>query len=224
MRTDALRLAGMYLLTPDAQAADFTRVLRIVEQALTAGVTAVQYRNKSASTDERAGQARELVRLVHSAQALAIVNDDPRLAAEVGADGVHLGRDDPDIAAARGIIGDRLIGVSCYGDAQRADTAVAAGADAIAFGSFFPSITKPNAVRAPLELLSDARRRHPAQRVIAIGGITVDNIERVGAAGAHAAAVISAVFNAPDPGEAVRTLVLLFQQGQRLHEPQRAAV
>ena len=92
--------------------------------------------------------------------------------------------------------------------------AVAEGADAIAFGSMFPSTTKPQAVRAALELLADARRRWPTRRVIAIGGIDGGNIRQVAAAGAHAAALISAVFDAADPGRAAAALVHTFNEGQ----------
>jgi len=224
MPTERARLAGVYLLTPDAVGRAFDRVLDVVEQALAAGVRVVQYRNKRADAPEREQQARALVRLAQAAGALAIVNDRVELARAVGADGVHLGRDDGDVRAARALLPDGLLGVSCYDDPARAARAVADGADAIAFGSVFPSSTKPQAVRAPLELLADARRRWPAQRVIAIGGIDGGNIRQVAAAGAHAAALISAVFDAHDPGRAAAALVHMFNEGQESHESQRAAV
>lgn len=227
MPTDAIdrtRLAGVYLLTPDAVGPDFDTVLHVVEQALTAGVRVVQYRNKIADADERARQAAALVRLVHSAAGLAIVNDRPALALEVGADGVHLGRDDGDARTARRALPDRLLGVSCYDDIARAALAIEDGADAVAFGSMFPSSTKPDAVRAPLELLGVARVRWPRCRVVAIGGIDAGNIDAVAAAGAHAAALISAVFNADDPARAAGALVDLFNEGRQRHESQRAAL
>ena len=224
MPTDRARIAGVYLLTPDAIGSAFDRVLGVVDQALAAGVRVVQYRNKRADAREREHQARTLVRLVQSAGALAIVNDRVELALAVGADGVHLGRDDGDVRAARALMPDGLLGVSCYVDPARAAQAVADGADAIAFGAMFPSGTKPHAVRAPLELLADARSRLPARRVVAIGGIDAGNIHQVAAAGAHAAALISAVFDAADPGRAAAALVQLFNEGQRRHESQRAAV
>ena len=223
-RADPACLSGVYLLTPDAAASDFGRVLGIVERALGAGVRAVQYRNKIASENERETQARALVGLVRAAGGVAIVNDSATLAATVGADGVHLGRDDARPAQARRVLPTGLIGVSCYNELARAELAVAEGADAIAFGSTFPSSTKPAAVRAPLDLLTSARTRWPTQRVIAIGGIGRGNIGAVAAAGAHAAAVISAVFDAVDPARAARELVDLFNEGQQRHESQRATV
>jgi thiamine-phosphate pyrophosphorylase len=224
MPTDRTRLAGVYLLTPDAVGGAFDRVLRVVEHALEAGVRVVQYRNKAAGAAERLRQATMLVRLVQSAGALALVNDRPDLAVATGADGVHLGRDDGDVRAARRVLPDGLLGVSCYDALSRAEQAVADGADAIAFGSIYPSLTKPTAVRAPLDLLSVARSRWPTRRVIAIGGIDGGNIREVAEAGAHAAALISAVFDAGDPRGAAAHLVHLFNEGQRRHESQRAAV
>lgn len=224
MPTDRAALAGVYLLTPDAVGSAFDRVLAVVDQALAAGVKVVQYRNKTADAPEREKQARALVRLVQSAGALAIVNDRVDLAVAVGADGVHLGRDDGDVRNARYRLPDGLVGVSCYDELQRAERAVDDGADAIAFGSMFPSTTKPQAVSASLELLATARTLWPTRRVIAIGGIDGGNIHEVAEAGAHAAALISAVFDARDPGRAAAELVHLFNEGQLRHESQRAAV
>jgi thiamine-phosphate pyrophosphorylase len=224
MPTDRTRLSGVYLLTPDAVGAAFDHVLTVVDGALAAGVKMVQYRNKLAGERERERQARALVQLVQSAGAVAIVNDRAALATAVGADGAHLGRDDGDVREARRAMPDGLLGVSCYNELARAEQAVVDGADAIAFGSMFPSSTKPGAVRAPLELLRTARNQWPTRRVIAIGGIDSGNIREVAAAGAHAAALISAVFDAADPRRAAAELVHLFNEGQRRHESQRAAV
>jgi thiamine-phosphate pyrophosphorylase len=225
MPTDRARIGGVYLLTPDAaDGPAFDRVLGIVEQALAAGVRIVQYRNKIADAATRERQARALVRLVQSAGAVAIVNDRVELALAVGADGVHLGRDDGDVRVARGLMAEGLIGASCYDELERAARAVADGGDAIAFGSMFPSPTKPHAVHASLDLLGAARARWPTRRVIAIGGIDSGNIHEVAEAGAHAAALISAVFDASDPGRAAAELVHLFNEGQQRHESQRAAV
>ena len=179
---------------------------------------------RSGVRDERTRQASAVVNLVRSAGGVVIVNDRPELAAAVGADGVHLGRDDGDVANARRVLPDGLLGVSCYNDLDRAERAVSDGADAIAFGSMFPSSTKPQALRASLELLTAARRRWPTRRVIAIGGIDSGNIHAVARAGAHGAALISAVFDAGDPRRAAAALVHLFNEGQQRHESQRAAV
>jgi thiamine-phosphate pyrophosphorylase len=216
------RLAGVYLLTPDADAAGFKRVLASTQQALDAGVRAVQYRNKTATGARRIDEAGRLIALAHDFDAMAIVNDDLELALAVGADGLHLGKDDFELVPARARFAG-LLGASCYDDLERAGRAVAAGADALAFGSIFASPTKPGAVRAPLALLTQARSRWPAKTIIAIGGITAANIASVAAAGAHAAALISAVYDAADPARAAGELIEQFRLGQE-HESQRAVV
>lgn len=212
-RAAAARVGGLYLLTPDVAAADFAESLPRCAAALSAGVALLQYRNKLATPDERRAQATALQSLARRHGALFIVNDDVDLAYALGADGVHLGRDDSDVAAARARLPHALIGASCYDDPARAQRAADAGADMLAFGSVFRSATKPHAVHAPLELLRAARERHPAQRIVAIGGITAANIGAVAAAGAHAAAVIGSVFDAGDPARAVFELQQAFING-----------
>ena len=218
------RVTGVYLLTPDVGSGDFDAMAARFGAAAAAGVAMVQYRNKQASAEERRAQARVLQALARRHGALFVVNDDIDLAVELEADGVHLGRDDGDIAVARRRLPNQLLGVSCYNDLERARRAVDAGADLLAFGSVFASVTKPAAVRASLGLLRDARERFPQQRVVAIGGIDATNIGSVSAAGAHAAALISAVFDAGDPGQAVRDLQQEFKEGLIQHDTQRTAV
>ncbi|MGE5090217.1 MAG: thiamine phosphate synthase [Candidatus Levyibacteriota bacterium] len=215
-RTDAprgariARLAGLYALTPDV---DDTAVLAAqVAAALAGGASAIQYRNKPASHPLRREQARVLAKVCAARGALFIVNDDVDIAREVGADGVHIGEDDGGIARARSTLGgDRLIGVSCYNEWERAQAAVDAGADYVAFGSFFPSATKPRARRAQLELL---RRAAPLPvPVVAIGGITSANAKALIDAGAAAVAVIGDVFahdELPEIERAAAAIAALF--------------
>jgi thiamine-phosphate pyrophosphorylase len=118
------------------------------------------------------------------------------LALKVDAQGVHLGREDGDLAAARRQLGGKLIGASCYDRLELAQSAVAKGADYIAFGSVFASSTKPQALRAPLSLFREARAL--GVPLCAIGGITLENAPQLVAAGADLLAVISDVFDAPD--------------------------
>jgi thiamine-phosphate pyrophosphorylase len=214
MARDATPLAGIYLLTPDVGSRAFKTVLNVVQQSLDAGVRAIQYRDKTASAAQRFDRASRLVAMTRAAAALLIINDDVEIAASSGADGVHLGRDDGDLAGARRRLPHQLLGVSCYNELDRARAAIAAGADAIAFGSMYPSVTKPAAVRAPLSLLSDARAAWPQQRIIAIGGINAENVATVAAAGADAAAVLDAIFSAENPASAARELVRRFDEGR----------
>jgi thiamine-phosphate pyrophosphorylase len=195
------RVAGLYAVTPGE--GDTGRLLAKVVAAIDGGAAIVQYRDKTLATGERQQQARLLADAPAVRRALFIVNDDPDLARDVDADGVHLGEDDAPIAAARARIGpERLIGVSCYDDFDRARAAVDAGADYVAFGSFFASPVKPGARRASLALL--ARARELRVPVVAIGGISGANAATLVDAGANAVAVISDVFAHDDPADVTR--------------------
>lgn len=187
-------LSGLYAITPDQP--DTARLLQQVESVLAAGVAVLQYRNKLAEPALQRQQAAALRQLTHRYAVPLIINDDLELALAVDADGVHLGADDGDLAAARHRLGpQRLLGASCYNQLALADSAVAAGASYVAFGAVFPSSTKPAAVRAPLSLLAEARARL-AVPVCAIGGISTANVHELTAA--DLIAVIGALFDAPD--------------------------
>ncbi|MGQ4661176.1 thiamine phosphate synthase [Lysobacter sp. F6437] len=199
--------SGLYAITPDEPDSD--RLLERVEVVLAAGATWLQYRNKSADASLRAQQARMLRPACARQEVPLIINDDWRLAAAIGADGVHLGEDDGELAAARDALGtDAIIGASCYDNPERARNAVAAGADYVAFGAFFPSPTKPNARVAKPALLSGAASL--GVPLVAIGGITPDNGTSLVDAGADLLAVISGVFDAPDPDAATRAYLSCF--------------
>jgi thiamine-phosphate pyrophosphorylase len=192
------RLKGLYLITPDD--GDTARLVRRVEAVL-APAALLQYRNKSADAALRRAQVAALQPVCRRAGVPLVVNDDWRLAHELGADGAHLGAEDGDLRAARGGLGDiALLGASCHDDLRRAEAAAAAGASYVAFGAFFPSPTKPNARRASLQLLRDAAAIGLPR--VAIGGITPDNAPTLIDAGADMIAVISGVFDAPDPAAA----------------------
>ena len=196
------RIRGLYAITPDEP--DTAELIRKVDQALSGGAQTIQYRNKVASTALRIEQANELRKLTERFSVPLIINDDAALAQQVDADGVHLGGDDGSIADARALLGsDKLIGVSCYNLMELAHEAVMKGADYVAFGSFFASTVKPDAVVAGLELLHQARREI-AVPLVAIGGITVERGVQLLDAGANALAVISAVFDAADVQRAAR--------------------
>lgn len=215
-KAESGRLSGLYAITPDWS--DSARLLAVTEAVLQAGCRWLQYRNKTAPPELRLTQAQDLRVLTRRHGARLIVNDDPRLAQAVEADGVHLGREDASVCAARDVLGkDKLIGVSCYQSLPRARAAVAAGADYIAFGSVYPSPSKPRAARADLALFNEARRRLSVP-VVAIGGITPENAAAVIAAGADALAVIAALYEAQDPRtQAERFLALFGHRAGREH-------
>jgi thiamine-phosphate pyrophosphorylase len=202
------RVRGLYAITPDEQ--DSARLLMLVRSALAGGTRIVQYRNKIADAALRREQATALRALCLAFDASLIINDDPDLAMAVDADGVHLGGGDGSLTAARARLGPgKLLGASCYASIENARRAIAGGADHIAFGSFFVSTVKPGAVRSPLTLLAEAKRRFDVP-VVAIGGITLENTPQLIAAGADGVAVISALFGAPDVTRAAREFNALF--------------
>ncbi|MGI8560510.1 MAG: thiamine phosphate synthase [Luteimonas sp.] len=194
------RLRGLYLITPDD--ADTTALVRRMDDVLP-HATLLQYRNKQAGAALRRTQAAALLSLCRDHGVPLLINDDWRLAGEIGADGAHLGHGDGDLGEARAQLGeDFLLGASCYDDAGLAVAAVAAGASHVAFGAFFPSPTKPHARRASPSLLRESATLGVPR--VAIGGITPENAPSLVAAGADLVAVISGVFDAHDPVAAAR--------------------
>jgi thiamine-phosphate pyrophosphorylase len=194
----------LYLITPPRLPPDF---LAQLANALDAGdVAALQLRLKDAAEDE-IRRAIDLVRPVaHARNVALLLNDRPDLAAATGCDGAHVGRDDTDPATARKILGDLQLGVSCYDSRDLAMSAGEAGADYVAFGSFFDSPTKATGIRADIDLLSwwSELMEPPC---VAIGGITAANCAPLVQAGANFLAVIGAVWDHPDgPAAGVRAM------------------
>jgi thiamine-phosphate pyrophosphorylase len=203
-------LHGLYAIT-DTHLCPDEVLITSVEQALLGGCRLVQYRDKRADHPGRRDQAHQLQALCHRHQALLIINDDLALAQEVAADGVHLGRQDPDPVHARSLLGEQaIIGVSCYNRLDLALEAVRLGVDYVAFGRFFPSQTKPLAVQATPELLRQARAALELP-LVAIGGITPENGGPLIEAGADMLAVIQGIFGQPDIRTACRQLSELFE-------------
>lgn len=197
---------GLYAIT-DGPREDLPAAMRA---ALEGGATMLQYRDKTRDADRRSREAHVLASLCRASAVPLIINDDVELARASGAAGVHLGEDDADIADARAALGiDAIIGVSCYDSLQRARDAAAAGADYLAFGAFFPSITKPRARHATPDVLRNARQFGLPR--VAIGGITPENGGSLIAAGADFLAVISSVFGASDIRAAARRFAALFE-------------
>ena len=203
-------ISGLYAVTPDRT--DTEELLQCVRLALQGGARVLQYRNKSADTALKLRQAQALRALTEEFDATYIVNDDALLAAQVDADGVHLGGEDGSVAAARALLGkQKIIGVSCYNRASLAQEAVHQGADYVAFGAFFSSSVKPGAVKADVALLRTARDMLSVP-IVTIGGITQFNGSALIDAGADALAVITALFEAPDIELAAHGFSTLFSR------------
>lgn len=209
-------IQGLYAITPETT--DTARLLGMVDAALKGGARVVQYRQKSNDVMLRREQAHALRRLLSTHRKPLIINDDVALAQECAADGVHLGRGDGSVASARAALGAScLIGVSCYNEFSRAEAAVAAGANYVAFGSMFSSRVKPDAIRADVSLITRAKTAFldTQTAVVAIGGITRDNTQQLIDAGVDAVAVISDLFDAPDIAASARSFQQLFENHVR---------
>lgn len=199
-------IRGLYAITdPQLIAAD--QLLAACEAALRGGARLLQYRDKPASDAERRQRAASLRDLCRDHGALLLVNDDPQLAADIGADGVHIGQSDGGIQRARQVLGPQaIIGVTCHNNPDLAKAAAEAGANYVAFGRFFPSHTKPDAPSAEPSILATAV---PLPKV-AIGGVTPDNASALISAGADALAVIHSLFSAADIEAQARLFANLF--------------
>ena len=204
-----VKVRGLYAIT-DTKLIPRHRFVETVEAAVRGGATMVQLREKETPREEVIRLGRELLSVTRRYDALLIVNDHPAIAQEIGADGTHVGREDPPVAEARAMLGpEAIIGASCYGDVARAMAAEQAGADYVAFGTPFPSPTKPKRTDLSLGIFREVKRQVKVP-VFAIGGITVDNAPQVIDAGADGIAVVSGVFAAPDVEAAARALAQLF--------------
>jgi thiamine-phosphate pyrophosphorylase len=203
------KLRGLYAIT-DTKLIPRDRFVETVEAAVRGGATMVQLREKDTAREEFIRLARALLPITRRYGALLIINDHPSIAKEIGADGVHVGREDPPVAEARALLGpEAIIGASCYGEVTRAMAAEHEGADYVAFGTPFPSPTKTKRTDISLGIFQEVKRQVNVP-VFAIGGITVDNARQVIDAGADGIAVVSGVFAASDIEAAARALTQLF--------------
>ena len=187
---------GLYAIS-DCENLSTNELLDKTEKILNVGVSLFQYRNKEIDQNKKRELALELQSLCKMHNTPFIVNDDLELAQNISADGVHLGKDDADINIARKHLGNKIIGISCYNDIERAIFAEKYGADYIAFGSFYPSSTKPDAKVATIELLKKSKSRLTIP-VVAIGGITPENGKELIAASVDYLAIISGLYASPD--------------------------
>jgi thiamine-phosphate pyrophosphorylase len=200
----------LYLITPPkfeplAFAQDLKRALGARD------VASLQLRLKDSSDDEVRRTAELLMPIAQAAGTAFILNDRPDLAAELGADGVHIGQDDASYADARAAVGPkRIVGVTCHDSRHFAIEASDAGADYVAFGAFFPTATKEAKTRADIELLAWWSELMVVP-CVAIGGITVENAPPLIEAGADFLAVSAGVWDhAQGPAAAVRAFNALF--------------
>ena len=207
-----MQIAGLYAIT-DPVLLPGDRLVDATSRAIDGGAAVVQYRNKLADTATRMREAEILNALCRDAGVLFLVNDDIELALACGAHGVHLGQRDGAIDDARALLGaNAIVGQTCHASLELALAAQAAGANYVAFGRFFPSKTKPQALPADIALLPRARAAIDIP-IVAIGGVTVANAATLIHAGADAVAVIHDLFSAADVATRARDFAALFNQG-----------
>ena len=201
-------MKGLYIITDERLCA--TNLVDRVMAAIRGGAKLVQYRNKQATAAEQLTEASQLLDICRAFGVPLLINDDPQLAKNIGADGVHIGQSDTRLAEARALLGPgAIIGVTCHDSLQLAEKAQNAGASYVAFGRFFVSNTKPEASPADIDILRQAKDQL-AIPVCAIGGITPENATSLLEAGADMLAVIHGVFGQKDIETAAKNYSKLF--------------
>ena len=205
---DSFIIKGLYAITPDM--ADLNTLIQKTQLAIEGGAFMVQYRSKIQDRDVKIQQCAAILRLCREYKIPCIVNDDVDMCRVLEADGVHLGEKDDNIAEVRRILGeDAIIGSSCYDQLNRAKLAQKEGASYVAFGAVFPTPTKPNAPRATLELLTEAKSQIQIP-IVAIGGITMNNAHDVIETGIDAIAVINSLYESNSIKETAETFSHMF--------------
>ena len=199
---------GLYAIT-DCENNSVIDLLKKTEEILSAGAVILQYRNKTTNQEEKKKLAEELNLLCKNFNVAFIINDDILLAKEIKADGIHLGGQNTTVNSARDILGNVIVGISCYNNLDRAIKAQEAGADYIAFGSFYLSQTKPDAKRANIDLITQAKSEFKLP-IVAIGGITPENGKALINAGADFLAVISGLYAPTNTANVTKAYINLF--------------
>jgi thiamine-phosphate pyrophosphorylase len=189
-------IKGLYAVTPEQT--DLFLLISQVESCIKGGARLIQYRCKKLSKIEQSKQARKIKIVCDYYKVPLIINDDIELCRILDADGVHLGENDDSLEKARLVLGpSKIIGVSCYNSIDRVKKAVDKGATYIALGACFPTITKPNAPIATLDLISLVLKEFKIP-LVAIGGINLENIELLINEGVSCFALINSLFKTKD--------------------------
>lgn len=210
MKQPGLPNRGLYAIT-DYENNSHLEILEKSEKILDAGAVMLQYRNKSAEFENKKKLAQELKSICNYFNAIFIINDDIELARLVNADGIHLGKEDERITTAREYLGNIIIGISCYNNIDNAIKAEKEGANYVAFGSFFHSYTKPEAGKANIDILYEAKSRVKLP-IVAIGGITPENGKILIEAGADFLAVINGLYSTANTYDITKIYLDLFNK------------
>jgi thiamine-phosphate pyrophosphorylase len=189
-------IEGLYAITPEEN--NLSLLKSQVESSIKGGATYIQYRSKILSKNDQQTQAGEIKKVCDYYKVPLIINDDIELCSILDADGVHLGENDDTLEKARLILGpSKIIGVSCYNSIDRVRMAEDKGATYIALGACVQTPTKPNASSVSLDLIALVLKKFQVP-LVAIGGISLENIELVINKGVRCCAVVSSLFESHD--------------------------
>ena len=189
-------IKGLYAITPDEK--NLSILKSKVASSIKGGAKLVQYRSKILSKNDQKKQAEEIKKICDYYQIPLIINDDIELCSILDADGVHLGENDENLEKARFILGpEKIVGVSCYNSIDRVKISQDKGATYIALGACFQSATKPNAPIASADLIALVLKNFQVP-LVAIGGITLENIDLIIKEGVECCAVINSLFKSQD--------------------------
>lgn len=211
-RSGLLKKARLYLIT-DRRLSRGRSEIEVVKRALSGGVDMVQYREKHLPDDEFRQTATELLKVTKRKDIALIINDRVEIAAEIDADGVHVGQEDLDCEKAREMLGgDKIIGVSAS-NVEQATKAIEAGADYLGLGPIYQTDTKEIDYPRGINLIKEVRAQSPIP-IFAIGGINLENVGAVLSAGASGVAVISAIVSADQIASTCRQFVAEIQKSR----------
>ena len=214
LRTAASKIVGGIYVIVDPEHCGGRDIFAIAETTASAGASVIQLRHKQAPEMVVKDEARTIAQICRANGTLFIVNDSPEIAAEVGADGVHVGQGDLPISECRTILRPHQIVGKSNALLDEAIASFEQGADYVAVGSIYTTTTKSDTRPAGLTTLRAVADRVTAP-IVAIGGINASNIAAVAQAGADCICVATAVTLAPDPATATRELVEEFSEARK---------
>ncbi len=207
---DDCRLYGIL----DLGYAESSSALRVLAEMIAGGVDIVQLRAKGRSPTEITGLASAMHLLTRDANVPLVINDHPEIAAELALEGVHVGQDDLSVAEARSIAGRKcFVGKSTH-TLEQAKGAAREGADYIGFGPLFATPTKPDYLPIGLDEIPAAHAMVTIP-IFCIGGIKLDNLPRVVAAGARRVVIVSGLLQAAGIAEYARAAKALLNRNSQ---------
>lgn len=211
-RSGLLKKVRLYLIT-DSRLSRGRSEVEVVKRALSGGVDMVQYREKELPDEEFKQTATELLKVTKRKDIPLVINDRVEIAAEIDADGVHVGQEDLDCEKAREMFGgDKIIGVSAS-NVEQATKAIEAGADYLGLGPIYQTDTKEIDYPRGINLIKEVRAQSPIP-IFVIGGINLENVGAVISAGASGVAVISAIVSADQIASTCRQFVAEIQKSR----------